>query len=129
MQQFHADVRKEGRIDLNFTGNLSWFLGVRYSYGEDGSVSCDQQHYIEAMAKTWLLEGREATSVEEASKAIRPCKLPLMCNVDLDAVAASSLLSSLRSMLFFSLQVFQNFRTNFLKLSGTTCSFRRNLGS
>jgi hypothetical protein len=41
------------------------------------------------MAKTWLLEGREAASVEEASKAIRPCKLPLMCNVDLDAVAAS----------------------------------------
>ena len=89
VQQFHADVRTEGRIDLNFTGNLSWFLGVRYSYGEDGSVSCDQQHYIEAMAKTWLLEGRAAASVEEASKAIRPCKLPLMCNVDLDAVAAS----------------------------------------
>jgi hypothetical protein len=52
-------------------------------------VSCDQQHYIEAMAKTWLLEGREAASVEEASKVIRPCKLPLMCNVDLDTVAAS----------------------------------------
>ena len=52
MQKFHADVRTEGRIDLNFTGNLSWFLG-------------------------------------EASKAIRPCKLPLMCNVDLDAVVAS----------------------------------------
>ena len=28
VQQFHADVRTEGRIDLNFTGNLSWFLGV-----------------------------------------------------------------------------------------------------
>ncbi len=42
VQQFHTDVRKEGRIDLNFTGNLIWFLGVRYSYGEDGSVSCDQ---------------------------------------------------------------------------------------
>jgi hypothetical protein len=89
VQQFHADVRTEGRIGLNFTGNLSWFLGVRYSYGEDGSVSCDQHHYIEAMTKTWFLEGSEAASVEEASKDIRPCKLPLMCNVDLDAVAAS----------------------------------------
>ena len=78
-------MRTEGRIDLNFTGNLSWFLGVRYSYGEDGSVSCDQHHYIEAMTKTWFLEGSEAASVEEASKDIRPCKLPLMCNVDLDA--------------------------------------------
>ena len=89
VQQFHADVRTEGRIDLNFTGNLSWFLGVRYSYGEDGSVSCDQHHYIEDMTKTWFLEGSEAASVEEASKDTRPCKLPLMCNVDLDAVAAS----------------------------------------
>ena len=42
------------------------------------------------MTKTWLLEGCEAASVEEeASKVIRPCKLPLMCNVELDAVAAS----------------------------------------
>ncbi len=32
---------------------------------------------------------REAASVEEDSKVIRPCKLPLMCNVELDAVAAS----------------------------------------
>jgi hypothetical protein len=64
VQQFHADVRTEGRIDLNFTGNLSWLLGVRYSHGEDGSVSCDQQHYIEAMAETWLLEGREAANVK-----------------------------------------------------------------
>ena len=83
VQQFHADVRTEGSIDLIFTGNLSWFLGVRYSYGEDGSVPCDQQHYIESMAKTWLLEGREVASVEEVSKVIRPCKLSLMCNVEL----------------------------------------------
>ena len=88
VQKFHDDVRKEGRIDLNFTGNLTWFLGVRYSYGEDGSVSCDQQHYIEAMAKTWLLEGREI-SLDEGSKGINPCKLPLMCNADLDEIAAS----------------------------------------
>ncbi len=62
---------------------------MRYSYGEDGSVSCDQHHYIEAMTKTWLLEWSETASVEEASKDIRSCKLPLMCNVDLDAVASS----------------------------------------
>ncbi len=51
VEKFHADVRANGKIDLNFTGDLSLFLGVRYSYGDDGSVSCDQQHYIEAMAK------------------------------------------------------------------------------
>jgi hypothetical protein len=47
---------------LNFTDDLSWFLGVRYSYGDDGSVSCDQQHYIEAMTKKWLLGGRDVSS-------------------------------------------------------------------
>ncbi len=53
LQQSHGEVRTEDRIDLDFTANLSWFLRVRYSFGEDGSVSCDQQHYID-MAKTWL---------------------------------------------------------------------------
>ncbi len=84
VQKFHDDVRKEGRIDLNFTGNLTWFLGVCYSYGEDGSVSCDQQHYIETMAKTWLSEGTEIFWIDETSKDINPCKLPLMYNADLD---------------------------------------------
>ncbi len=28
VEQFHADVRANGKIDLNFTGDLSWFLGV-----------------------------------------------------------------------------------------------------
>ena len=78
VHKFHDDVRREDRIDLNFTGNLIWFLGVRYSYGEDGSVSCDHQHYIEAMAKTWLLEGRQIF-LDEDSKGINPCKVPLMC--------------------------------------------------
>jgi hypothetical protein len=89
VEKFHADVRANDKIDLNFTGDLSWFLGVRYSYGDDGSVSCDQQHYIEAMAKKWLLEGRDVSSSEDFVKEIQPCKLTLMCNVDLDSIASS----------------------------------------
>ena len=88
VQIFHTDVWTEGRIDLNYTENLIWLLGVWYS-GSDGSVSCAQQHYIETMTKTCLLEGCESASVEEASKVIRLYKLPLMCNVDLDAVVVS----------------------------------------
>ncbi len=78
VEKFHADVRANGKIDLNFTGDLSWFLGVRYSYGDDGSVSCDQQHYIEEMVKKWLLEGRDVSSSEDFVKKIQPCKLPLL---------------------------------------------------
>jgi hypothetical protein len=53
------------------------------------SVSCDQRHYIEAMAETWLLEGTEISSIDEASEVMNPCKLPLMCNADLDEIAVS----------------------------------------
>ncbi len=62
--------------------------GVRSNAPTDGSVSWDQYHYIEAMVKTWLLEGREI-SLDEDSKGINPCKLALMCNADLDEIAAS----------------------------------------
>ena len=49
MKRFHAEVRIDDRIDLNFTGRLEWFLGVRHSYDEQtGAVSCDQETYIEA---------------------------------------------------------------------------------
>ena len=78
--------KRKDRLELHYN---SWFLGVRYSYGEDDFVSCDQQHYIEAMVKTWLSEGTVICSIDEASKVINPCKFPLMCNADLDEIAVS----------------------------------------
>jgi hypothetical protein len=41
------------------------------------------------MVKTWLLEGTEISSIDEASEVMNPCKLPLMCNADLDEIAVS----------------------------------------
>jgi len=41
------------------------------------------------MAKKLLLDGRDVSSSEDVVKKIQPCKLPLMCNVDLDSIAAS----------------------------------------
>ncbi len=89
VEKFHEDVRANGKIDLHFTGDLSWFLGVRYSYGDDGSVSCYQQHYIEGMTKEWMIEGRDVSSSDDDVKKIQPCKLPLLCNVDLDSITPS----------------------------------------
>jgi hypothetical protein len=66
VEKFHADVRANGKIDLNFTGDLSWFLGVRYSYGDDGAVSCNQQHYIEAMAKKGVCSVRQGRQAQES---------------------------------------------------------------
>jgi hypothetical protein len=62
VKRFHAEVRIDERIDLNFTGRLEWFLGVRYSYDEQtGAVSCDQETYIENMVKHWLMDDKESS--------------------------------------------------------------------
>jgi len=51
VKSFHAEVRiSDGSIDLNFIGNLTLFLDVKYSYDElTGAISCDQETYIENM--------------------------------------------------------------------------------
>jgi hypothetical protein len=60
VKRFHTEFRIDGSIDLNFIGNLTWFLGVRYSYDELTCViSCDQETYIENMVNNWLFEGKE----------------------------------------------------------------------
>ena len=44
------------------------------------------------ISKLWLKLGfrrAQKLSIDEASKAINPCKLPLMCNADLDEIAVS----------------------------------------
>jgi hypothetical protein len=63
VKRFHVEVRIDGSIDLNFIGNLTWFLGVRYSYDElTGAISCDQETYIENMINNWLFESKELLS-------------------------------------------------------------------
>jgi hypothetical protein len=41
------------------------------------------------MGKKLLVEGRDVSSSDDDVKKIQPCKLPLMCNVDLDSIASS----------------------------------------
>jgi hypothetical protein len=41
------------------------------------------------MPKKWLLEGRDVSSSDDDVKKIQPCKLPLLCNVDLDSITSS----------------------------------------
>ena len=43
VDDFYAAVRDDGRINLNFVGDLTWWLGVRYTYDHaTGAVSADQ---------------------------------------------------------------------------------------
>jgi len=38
VKRFHAEVRIDGSIDLNFVGKLEWFLGVRQIPMVSGAV-------------------------------------------------------------------------------------------
>ncbi len=61
VEKFHVDVRTNGKIDLTFFGSVIF----RGAYGDDGSFSCDQQHYTEGMTKKWLLEDRDVSSSDD----------------------------------------------------------------
>jgi len=85
VRRFHAEVRIDGSIDLNFIGNLTWFLGVRYSYDElTGAVSCDQETYIENMVANWLFEGKEL--LPGTKRQVNPTKIPMVCDADLELI-------------------------------------------
>ena len=91
VKRFHAEVRIDGSIDLNFIGNLTWFLGVRYSYDElTGAVSCDQETYIENMVNNWLFEGKEllpdVITKQGNKRQINPTKIPMVCDADLESI-------------------------------------------
>ena len=114
-EQLHAEVRVDDRIDLNFTGRLEWFLGVRYSYDEQtGAVSCDQETYIENMVKHWLMDDKESTdhvNSKQGQKLVNPTKIPMVCDADLEKIP-------ILMQLFLGRQSFQLFwRLLLLRLS------------
>ena len=90
VKRFHAEVRIDDRIDLNFTGRLEWFLGVRYLYDEQtGAVSCDQETYIENMVKHWLMDDKESTdhvNSKQGQRLVNPTKIPMVCDADLEKI-------------------------------------------
>jgi hypothetical protein len=86
-----VEDRIDGSIDLNFIGNLTWFLGVRYSYDElTGAVSCDQETYIENMVNNWLFEGKEllpdVITKQGNKRQVNPTKIPMVCDADLESI-------------------------------------------
>jgi hypothetical protein len=75
VDEFYAAVRDDGRIDLNFVGGLTWWLGVRYTYDlATGLVSADQEAFIDE-----LLEQYAVTNCN-------PCVLPRAVGADLASI-------------------------------------------
>jgi hypothetical protein len=75
VDEFYAAVRDDGRIDLNFVGGLTWWLGVRYTYDlATGAASADQEAFIDK-----LLEQYTVTNCN-------PCVLPMAVGTDLASI-------------------------------------------
>jgi hypothetical protein len=56
VDEFYAAVRDDGRIDLNFVGKLTWWLGVRYTYSlVTGAISADQEAFIDQLLEQYAM--------------------------------------------------------------------------
>ena len=75
VDEFYAAVRDDGRIDLNFVGGLTWWLGVRYTYDlATGAVSADQEAFIDKLLEQYAMTNCNA------------CVLPMAVGADLASI-------------------------------------------
>ena len=72
VDDFYAAVRDDGRIDLNFVGDLTWWLGVRYTYDHaTGAISADQEAFVDKLLDQYVMS------------TCNPCVLPMAVGADL----------------------------------------------
>ena len=72
VDDFYAAVRDDGRIDLNFVGDLTWWLGVRYTYDHaTGAISADQEAFVDKLLDQYAMSN------------CNPCVLPMAVGADL----------------------------------------------
>jgi hypothetical protein len=77
LEQFEADVAKDGRIDLHREGDMSSFLSVRYlNNTETGEITADQEAYIDGLLAQYNMTD------------CNPNKVPIKTSVNLDEIAA-----------------------------------------
>jgi len=66
VDDFYAVVRDDGRINLNFVGDLTWWLGVRYTYDHaTGAVSAEQEAFVDNLLDQYAMSN------------CNPCVLPI----------------------------------------------------
>ena len=64
--------RDDGRIDLNFVGDLTWWLVVRYTYDHaTGAISADQEAFVDKLLDQYAMSN------------CNPCVLPMAADADL----------------------------------------------
>ncbi len=54
-----------------------------------GSVSCDQETYIENIVKYWLLDDKESSdqfNSKQGQRLVNPTKIPVVCDADLEKI-------------------------------------------
>ena len=92
VENFHADVRANGKIDWNFTGDISWFsvgsailMKMMVLFHAINSTILRQRPRRGCLMVVMFLHRRMLWKLLK----IQLCKLPLLCSVDLDSIAAS----------------------------------------
>jgi hypothetical protein len=75
VDELYAAVQDDGRIDLNFVGGLTWWLGVRYTYDlATGAISADEEAFIDKLLEQYAMTN------------CNPCVLPMAVGADLASI-------------------------------------------
>jgi hypothetical protein len=75
VDEFYAAVRDDGRIELNFVGELTWWLGVRCTYSlVTGAINDDQEAFIDQLLEQYAMPN------------CNPCVLPMAVGADLASI-------------------------------------------
>jgi hypothetical protein len=80
VDDFYADVRDDGHINLNFVGDLTWWIGVSYTYDHaTGAISTDQETFVDKILDQY-----------DMSNCNR-CVLPMAVGADLASLPLSDM--------------------------------------
>ena len=56
LDDFYAPVRDDGRIDLNFVDDLTWWFGVCYTYDHATvAISADQEAFVDKLLDQYAI--------------------------------------------------------------------------
>ncbi len=76
VHDFYAAVCDDGHINLNFVGDLTWWLGVRYTYDHTtGAINADQEVFVDKLLDQYVMSN------------CNPCVLPMAVGADLASLS------------------------------------------
>ncbi len=73
-----------------WNGFWVFVLSLSLSYDEQtGTVSCDQETYIQNMVNHWFMDDKESSdhvNSKQGQRLVSPTKIPTVCDTDLEKI-------------------------------------------